>query len=172
MEVLKIIFLCVAAAVGYGIVHDQVTARVCIEYFTIGHPPLFHTDSLTLLALGWGVLATWWVGLPLGLLMAIAARAGRRLPRSAKSLVRPILILLLVMTACALIAGIVGYVLAERGSFVLWEPLASQVPSEKHARFLADASAHSASYLVGAVGGIIVTIMIWRSRSRRSEHSM
>ena len=25
---------------------------------------MFHTDSPTLLALGWGVIATWWVGLP------------------------------------------------------------------------------------------------------------
>jgi len=29
-----IVLLCVAAAVVYGIVHDQITARVCVEYFT------------------------------------------------------------------------------------------------------------------------------------------
>jgi len=30
-EMLKIIALAVAAAVAYGIIHDQVTARVCFE---------------------------------------------------------------------------------------------------------------------------------------------
>lgn len=45
MEPLKIILLCLVSAVGYGILHDQVTARICVEYFTIGHPMLFPTTS-------------------------------------------------------------------------------------------------------------------------------
>ena len=62
IESLKIVVLCIVAAIVYGILHDQVTARVCVEYFTIGHPPIFHTDDPTLLAFGWGVIATWWMG--------------------------------------------------------------------------------------------------------------
>ena len=64
MEVPKIVGLCIAAAIGYGIAHDQVTARVCIEYFTIGHPPIFGTQSPTLLAIGWGIGAFAGFGLP------------------------------------------------------------------------------------------------------------
>ena len=67
MESLKIVLLCILSAILYGILQDQVTARVCVEYFTIGHPPVFNTESPTLLALGWGVIATWWVGLLLGI---------------------------------------------------------------------------------------------------------
>src|SRR5262245_58028888 len=89
-----IVLLGVFAAVLYGILHDQVTARVCVEYFTIGHPPYFNTDSPTLLALGWGFLATWWVGLPLGILLAVAAREGKRPKRDVQTLFRPVLILL------------------------------------------------------------------------------
>jgi hypothetical protein len=63
MSSLRIILLCILAAVVYGILHDQVTARVCVEYFTVGHPPIFHTESPTLLAIVWGFVATWWVGL-------------------------------------------------------------------------------------------------------------
>src|SRR3954451_19765307 len=63
MQALAIVLLSILAAVLYGIVHDQVTARICVEYFTIGHPPVFDTESPTLLGLGWGVIATWWVGL-------------------------------------------------------------------------------------------------------------
>ena len=76
MQSLYIIALCASSAVLYGIVHDQVTARLCVEYFTIGHPPIFNTDDPTLLALGWGVLATWWAGLLLGVPAVIAARSG------------------------------------------------------------------------------------------------
>ena len=50
VETLKIVVLCIVSAIVYGILHDQVTARVCVEYFTIGHPPIFHTDDPTLLA--------------------------------------------------------------------------------------------------------------------------
>ena len=66
MEFAKIVLLSVLAAVGYGIAHDSVTAHVCVEYFSVAHPPIFGgTHSPILLALGWGVIATWWVGLPL-----------------------------------------------------------------------------------------------------------
>ena len=91
MESLKIILLCIVAAVAFGIVHDQVTARVCVEYFTIGHPPIFHTDDPTLLAFGWGVIATWWMGLILGVPAVLASRVGSW-PKfdAAAHLVRPI----------------------------------------------------------------------------------
>src|SRR5512142_351112 len=108
MEWLKIIVLVIGAAIVFGIVHDQITARICVEYFTIGHPPLFPTTSPTLLALGWGVVATWWVGLPLGLLLAAAARLGARYKLTAVQLRRPMLVLLLAMGAAAGISGAIG----------------------------------------------------------------
>jgi hypothetical protein len=58
MQALAIVLLCVVMAATYGIVHDQITARICVEYFTIGHPPVFGTADPTLLGLGWGVIAT------------------------------------------------------------------------------------------------------------------
>jgi H+/Cl- antiporter ClcA len=164
MQSIAIVVLCIASAVIYGILHDQVTARICVEYFTIGHEPVFETTSPTWLGIGWGIIATWWVGLMLGILLAIAARAGRRPKRSVRSLVRPIVVLLLIMAACAVLAGVVGYILGRGGIFVLVEPLASRVPEEKHVAFLADGWAHSASYLVGFIGGIVVITRVWRSR--------
>jgi hypothetical protein len=52
MESLKIVFASIAAAILYGIVHDQFTARICVEYFTVFHPPVFATQSPTLLGIG------------------------------------------------------------------------------------------------------------------------
>lgn len=78
MDALKIIGLSIVAAILDGVVHDQVTARVCVEYFTIGHPPVFATESPNLLGIGWGIIATWWVGALLGVPLAFAATRGRR----------------------------------------------------------------------------------------------
>ena len=75
MAGLRIVLLAVAAAIAYGILHDQVTARVAIEYFTVAHPRIVESEDPTVLGLVWGVVATWWVGAILGTLLAVAARA-------------------------------------------------------------------------------------------------
>jgi hypothetical protein len=169
LESLKIVLFAVFAAVVYGIVHDQITARICIEYFTIGHPPIFtfETDDPTLLGLGWGVIATWWVGVLLGVPAAAAARIGSRPKRDARSLVRPIAILMAVSACGAFLAGIAGWWLASRGVVFLVGPMAERVPSDKHVPFLIDGFAHTASYGFGFVGGIalIVSILRWRYKA-------
>src|SRR5262249_20063825 len=150
MPALRIILLCIAASVLYGILHDQVTARICVEYFTIAHPPVFgDTTSPTLLGLGWGIIATWWVGAILGLALAPAARLGRRPRLSARDLARPVAILLLVTGAVAVVAGALGYALAASGAIRLVGWLADAIPPERHPRFLADGFAHTASYATG-----------------------
>jgi H+/Cl- antiporter ClcA len=167
MRFLAIVGLCVAATVIYGIVHDQVTARVCIEYFTVGHPPVFGTEDPTLLGIGWGIIATWWVGLILGIPLAFAARAGSRPERSVRSLIRPVVGLMIVAALCAIVAGVVGWVLAHEGIIFLANDLASEkIPRERHAAFLADGFAHTTSYAVGFVGGLVVIARVWRSRRR------
>jgi hypothetical protein len=172
MEAIRIIGFCVAAAIAYGVVHDQVTARVCIEYFTIGHPPLIPSESPTLLALAWGVVATWWVGLPLGGLLAVAARAGRLPPLTVRELRPRVLRLLAVMACAAFCAGVVGYVLASAEVIWLLPELAERVPRAAHHRFLADLWAHSASYVVGALGGLVVCYRTYRGRARLGRHEL
>jgi hypothetical protein len=152
--------------VTYGIVHDQITARVCVEYFTIGHPPIFGTDDPTLLGLGWGVLATWWVGVMLGVPFALVSRVGNWPKRSAASIVRPLFILMAVGAVAALVAGIIGAALARAGAIALVEPLASEVPKAKHVAFLADLWAHSASYASGFISGGVLMMQVWLQRKR------
>jgi len=166
MRWLSIIGLCIGSAVLYGILHDQITSRICVEYFTIGHADIFGTRDPTLLGIGWGIIATWWAGLILGIPLAIAARVGNRPRRSASSLVRPIAILLLMMGVCAMVAGVIGWTLSSQGAVVLTGWLASAVPSDRHVAFLTDAWAHWASYAVGFVGGCVLIASVWRSRGR------
>ncbi len=166
-----IIGLCVAGAVAYGIVHDQVTVRICLEYFTVFHPPVFPTENPTLLALGWGVIATWWAGALIGVPLAIAARAGRGPKRSAKDLVRPVAVLLLGMAATAVVAGVVGRVLASRGVVVVAGDLAGDIPETKRVDFLTDLWIHNGSYLAGFIGGIVLAVRTWRRR-RAGQNSI
>jgi hypothetical protein len=69
----RIVLFSLGCAVIYGIVHDQVTAPVCVEYFTIGHPSLLGRRDPTVLGIVWGIIATWWGGLALGLLLALVS---------------------------------------------------------------------------------------------------
>jgi hypothetical protein len=167
MHALRIVLTCIAAAVGYGLIHDQITIRVCPEYFTIGHDPIFPDAPLTVIALIWGVIATWWMGLFLGTGLAIAARAGSSPKRTSRELRGPIWKLLQVMAGAALLAGIAGYLSARLGWVWLVEPFASNVPVARHAGFLADMWAHLASYAVGFFGGITLCVRVWIQRCNR-----
>ena len=165
IEFLKVVLLCVFAAIVYGIVHDQFTARICLEYFTVFHPRIFPTQSPTLLAFGWGILATWWVGAFLGLLLALAARIGPKPKLTARDIFPYVTRLLLVMGASALVAGVIGFLLAKRG---LIDPPAFvvQTPHLVVSNFMADWWAHSASYASGFFGGLALCVLIYRKRTR------
>ena len=169
IESLKIIVLCIIAAIVYGILHDQVTARVCGEYFTIGHPPIFHTDDPTLLAFGWGVIATWWMGAILAVPAVLASRLGSWPKFDAAHLVRPIGCLLIVMACSSLLAGVAGYFVAKAGDVQLVGSLAYRVPAAKHVAFLTDLWAHLAAYGVGFFGGIGVSIWVLFRRRRMAR---
>jgi hypothetical protein len=160
MQGLKIIGVCIVAAVCYGIVHDQFTARICLEYFTIFHPPILpDTASPTILALAWGVLATWWVGTILGVFLAIAARAGSRPTLSVTDVLPMIRALLLIMAGCAVLFGLGGYFWGE-----LPANIAAYLPPGAQHRFAADWWAHSASYASGFIGGIVLCALAYRKR--------
>ncbi|MBZ5501871.1 MAG: hypothetical protein LAN59_06440 [Acidobacteriia bacterium] len=167
MESIKTVLVCIAAAILYGVVHDQFTARICVEYFTVFHPPVFMTQSPTLLGLGWGIIATWWVGAFLGILLAIAARAGARSKLPAMALVGPIGRLLLAMAVFAVLSGLTGFLLARRGSIAPPEWVASSLAPSAYPRFMADWWAHGASYAVGLIGGIVLCVAQYRRRTLR-----
>lgn len=159
IESLKIIFLCILAAVIYGIIHDQVTARVCLEYFTVFHPPMFATQSPTLQGLGWGIVATWWAGAIVGVLLRSAARSGVRTRMTARQLFPFVVRLMVVMAACALAAGFAGYFWGSVPSDV-----AKVLPLALQRRFLFDWWTHSASYASGFIGGLILCALVWSKR--------
>jgi len=165
-----IIIQCILAAIGYGVVHDQITVRVCLEYFTIAHPHLIESTSPTVLGLFWGVVATWWVGVLLGVPLAIAARAGGWPRLSARNLRRSILILLLVMACCAALAGMAVWLTTRSNDpFDLADLTGDRIPPHMRSRFLSAWAAHLTSYGTGFLGGIVLVVRtLWLRGHARS----
>ncbi len=166
MEFLKIVGLAVAASVLYGVLQDQVMVRVCLEYVTVGHTPVFATDNPALLALGQGVRATWWWGLMFGVPLALCARWGARPKLTAGRLVLPVGFQLAAVAVSSLAAGAAGYVAASSGAIVLIEDLAARVPREQHVLYLASRWADVAAGVSGAITGILVCWQAWVRRGR------
>ena len=163
MESLKIIGFSVLAAICYGILHDQVTAHLCVEYFTVAHPPVFPTRSPFLLAIGWGVIATWWVGLPLGVVLAATSRLGPKDKLTFRQVRSSILRLMTVSAIAALLAGLTGAVLVATGLNSFDWYWRDRISPDKHVAFTAATWAHSASYLFGFLGGLfLIGFTIWR----------
>ncbi len=162
----RIVLFATLAAIVYGITHDEITAHLCVEYFTIAHPPVFPTRSPLLLGLGWGVIATWWFGLTLGIGLAAAARLGGRPKIGLAGLRRPILLLMLASALSACVAGIAGGFLCARGNVGLPGGWGQMIALDRQAIFSAVAWAHVASYAAGGVGGLIVIGFTIRRRGR------
>lgn len=163
-ESLKIILLPVGAAIVYGILHDQITIRVCPEYFTVAHPHIFNTNSLTLVAAGWGVVATWWAGAAAGAAFALAARFGALPKLTRRYYLRPVMVLGIAMAMLATLAGFTGCWLVSAGKIPILQAWGLPVPPDKWAAFTADLFAHLSSYLFGTIGSLIIALAAVRKR--------
>lgn len=153
----------------YVIIHDQITACISVEYFTVGHAPVFDTQDRTLLGLGWGVLAAWWVDLLLEIPLATLARIGNRPKYTPKSLIRPVLLLSGCSAVLAAASGVTALVLATNGWISLHPEMSSRLPPDKHTPFLVDLWIHKASYTGGFVDGTFVMGWVWRMRIRMEQ---
>jgi hypothetical protein len=169
METIKIIGLTIIAACIYGIAHDMVTAHVCVEYFLPpAHPIIFPTTHPVALAFIWGIIATWWVGLFLGIPLAFVCRFGQKPKLTTREMFRPILTMLMLLYVASMLAGVLGYFSKHIGVGLL-PPLSQAVTPERHALFLFNLWAHGAAYLFGAVGGIVLMIRSWKKRLHHAK---
>ena len=168
-EYVKIVVFAILAACTYGITHDLVTAHVCVEYFLPPvHPIIVPTDNPFLLALIWGIVATWWVGLFLGIPLAVVCRFGTKPKLMVKDVVRPILILLAFLYVVSMLLGMVGYIAGQTGSVLgllfYTLPCYHLIAPERCAPFLFNLYAHNAAYLLGAIGGVVLMLRLWKKR--------
>lgn len=139
-----IVLSIVALTAAYGIIHDQITARISLEYFTVGHPPLVNSTDPTVLALVWGVVATWWFALPFAVVAAAVARVGQN-PLPIAFTLRAAAFSLVATGVCAIVAGVTA---------ALQHPLipthwAERIPADRQYSFMIAAWTHLASYFAG-----------------------
>lgn len=152
--------------VGYAILNDLVTAHLCVEYFTVGHPDIGLSEPIPL-AFAWGFLASWWVALPAAVVLALAAAGGAR-PFVGWPRVRRFLLTAGLATAgLSAAAGLTGYLLARAGEIRLVGTLAENVPVEKHALFLADLWIHLTAYACAVLAVGLGAWALWRARAPR-----
>jgi hypothetical protein len=166
MKKTQVILLSLLAAITYGILHDQITAHLCVEYFTIAHPPLFHTESPTLLAFCWGIIATAGLGAVLGAILAEVSQSANLPPYPLPRLCRSLLLLLAIMALSAFLAGLLGFELSAHGILHLPHPFSQLIPPARHARFMAVWFAHIASYLTALAGATFLILRIWIQRGK------
>jgi hypothetical protein len=161
---IKIILTILVISVCYGIIHDMITAHLCVEYFTIGHPTVIESDSPVLLALVWGVIATWWAGLLMGILIVAFNSIGTYPSLEYRQIIRLVLKLICIMFILAIVAGLIGYVLSEQNVIYLIPKLANRIDTSSHSRFLAAGWMHVTSYLTALIGTFIICFIIFRKR--------
>lgn len=153
-------------AVVYGILHDLVTAHVAVEYFSIHHAKVIESDHPVALALVWGFLATFWVGIFGGLWLVLTNLVGPAPPLKWQWLRRGVLLI----TVCCLTAAMA--VLA----IFLW--LTTKVPlGQRTANYDTDrrvicvALAHGVSYFLSALFALGLGIWVYMTRKQLERRS-
>ncbi|QDU65089.1 signal peptide-containing protein [Engelhardtia mirabilis] len=160
-------------AAAYGALHDQVTYTLSPEYYThlkfdqFRIPAGMHDRVGVALV---GVLATWWVGPPIGLCLApfLALRRPAQRAPWRTGLARVGAALATVIGVAAL-CGALGYALG-RPLAPTQEAAAALTPTgvTDPIAYLRVGSMHNASYLGGALGLVVAmgrqVVALWRER--------
>jgi hypothetical protein len=164
--------LCVAVAMVYGIINDQITCRISWEYFYYGKdlartlgpdvPP--NSAALQGQAVRIGAAASWWAGLIIGAPMLIAnnpSRSGPQLPYA--RLVARLPIVLAITAIAAAIFGVAGYDYFLNGFSRDFQDIAELNLWRPH-RFMAVWGIHLGGYVGGALAAIYAASSIHHQR--------
>jgi hypothetical protein len=164
----RAMLLGVAAMSGYGMLMDQVSARLCPEYFTVLHNPIPGLTDPTLLGVVWGFVGACWGGAIMGYAAGVTATAGRKPPLSVRELVRPMLAVVAGIAVTTAVTGASADRHAEMFSIRLDPSWDEFVPPQRHRAVFVVACYHFAAYVAAVVGGVVLCAWVARERSRRA----
>lgn len=158
------------AVVGYAILQDQVSARLCPEYFTVLHPPIPNLTDPTLLGICWGFLGGWWGGIVLGYAAGLVATIGPRPALHPRDFVKPLAVC---MCAVGVITALCGYSVWRHAEMlaVSLEGMDGLIAPERQRAALVVASYHFVAYATATLGGIVVCVWLAAERKRRSAEA-
>ncbi len=158
------IVLGTGAAIVYGIVHDQISVRISPPYLLDWHPEIVSTRDPTRVALAWGVVATWWFGLILGVVLAAAATLGNRPMAPWRCIVQSTgFVFAIAAVATAVAFGITrGFGLELPVSF---GPIYTNLPKNGRLAFAQTATMHETSYDAAAIATLVAAgWIVWKRR--------
>ncbi len=167
--IILIIVSCLLAGL-YGILHDQLTYTISEEYYTkfkfyqfgfmdIGNEAIFPNPRIEVSAVG--LLATWWMGIPIGIILGLAGLIHRDWRTMFNVTFKAFLVTILIAFATGLLGLVYGHIyLADKSKaeFGNWYIPDNLVDFEN---FINVGSMHNFSYiggLTGLIGGLVYTI--------------
>ena len=156
-----IIILAVVAAAIYGIVHNQISYTVSPEYFTkfkfeqfgLENPAVPERIRASMV----GFLASWWMGIPIGILVGLAGFVhpnARRMFQVSLWSIAVVVGFTLLFGLCGLFYGWLQTASIDRAAYQEW-----YIPDNviNLRRFLCAGYMHNASYL----GGVVAILPAW-----------
>ncbi len=157
------------AIVGYAILQDQVSARLCPEYFTVLHNPIPGVTDPTLLGVCWGFIGGWWGGVVLGYAVGLVATLGPRPQLTPRELVRPMGFLVGAVAVVTALTGLSVWRHAEMMGVMLDPGTAEFVPLKRHKALLTVACYHLVAYASAAIGGVVLCVWVAVERRKRAR---
>lgn len=157
------------AITGYAMAQDQVSARLCPEYFTVLHPPIPGMTDPTLLGISWGFIGGWWGGIVLGYAAGLVATLGKRPAFSPREFIKPLGVL---VAAVATITGLTGFTVWHHANLLgvsLDAGMNGLVPAERHRAVLVVACYHFTAYASATLGGVVLCVWISLERRKRGN---
>ncbi len=168
-----IILIATLVAGAFGAVHDQISYTVSEEYFTkfkfiqfqLVDSPM--PDRMKAAVIGF--LASWWMGIPIGLFVGAAGLVQRGWRRMLRVSLCALAVVLVVTLACSV--GGLAYGLLKTRDINLAEYRGWFIPENVVSlrRFLCAGYMHNASYLGGALGMIAAIAFQVLARMRASK---
>lgn len=160
----------------YGILHDQLTYSISPEYYTkfkfyqfglmdSGNEAIFPNPRIQVSQVGF--LATWWMGLPIGLILGLVGLVHTSRKEMFRVTLKAIMLTVIVAFATGLLGLAYGkFYLADAG--VDWW-LPDNLVDTKN--FIAVGSMHNFSYL-GGLTGLIVGLIYSLKQKRKYNSTM
>ncbi len=152
-----IILVATAIAAIYGIGHDQLTYSISPEYYTkfkfiqfnladvVAAQHMTQPRSAVMMV---GILATWWMGLYIGILLALITFVFRDADTMFQSAVQALALVLLIAIIGGVTGGLYGHYVLAKGGVDWWLP----EHLVDRSAFITVGTIHNGSYLGGAVG--------------------
>jgi len=163
----------------YGIIHDQITYSISVEYFTkfkfyqfglmdIGNEAIFPNPRLQVSIIGF--MATWWLGIPIGVLLGIEVLRYKNPKEMFSATFKAIFITILV----AVLGGIVGFFYGY--FFLINRPIEDfstwYIPDNiiDIKSYIEVGAIHNFSYISGIIG--LLVALIYSSVKRKRVNRM